>query len=47
MVCSCSSLDDLANSIASATFEVINEGKIRTQDMGGEDIVVIYLTPKN
>lgn len=28
-------LDDLANSIASATFEVINEGKVRTADMGG------------
>lgn len=30
------SLDHLANSIASATFDVINEGKVRTADMGGE-----------
>lgn len=29
------SLDNLANSIASATFGVINEGKVRTADMGG------------
>jgi isocitrate dehydrogenase (NAD+) len=30
------SLDPIANSIASATFNVINEGKVRTADMGGE-----------
>jgi hypothetical protein len=29
------SLDDLANSVASATFDVINEGQVRTPDMGG------------
>ena len=29
------SLDHLANDIASATFGVINEGKVRTLDMGG------------
>lgn len=29
-------LDHLANSIASATFSVINEGKVRTADMGGK-----------
>ncbi|KAL9712934.1 isocitrate dehydrogenase (NAD(+)) idh1 [Leucoagaricus gongylophorus] len=28
-------LDSIANSIASATFDVINEGKVRTADMGG------------
>ncbi|KAF7793645.1 hypothetical protein EIP86_004760 [Pleurotus ostreatoroseus] len=28
-------LDNLANNIASATFDVINSGKIRTADMGG------------
>jgi len=28
-------LDNLANSIATATFDVINSGKIRTADMGG------------
>ncbi|KIM46111.1 hypothetical protein M413DRAFT_426145 [Hebeloma cylindrosporum] len=28
-------LDNLANNIASATFGVINEGKVRTADMGG------------
>ncbi|GJE84211.1 mitochondrial NAD-dependent isocitrate dehydrogenase subunit 1 precursor [Phanerochaete sordida] len=28
-------LDELANSIASATFDVINGGKVRTADMGG------------
>ncbi|TEB35681.1 isocitrate dehydrogenase [Coprinellus micaceus] len=28
-------LDDLANKIASATFNVIKEGKVRTADMGG------------
>ena len=30
------SLDHLANNIASATFGVINEGKVRTADMGGK-----------
>jgi isocitrate dehydrogenase (NAD+) len=42
------SLDGLANNIASATFEVINEGKIRTQDMGGEymsDVRLYVWTP--
>lgn len=29
------SLDNLANNIASATFDVINSGKVRTADMGG------------
>ena len=29
------SLDHLANNIASATFDVINGGQIRTADMGG------------
>ncbi|KAH8113259.1 hypothetical protein DFH11DRAFT_1774620 [Phellopilus nigrolimitatus] len=29
-------LDHLANSIASATFDVIDEGNVRTADMGGE-----------
>ena len=29
------SLDHLANNIASATFDVINAGKVRTADMGG------------
>jgi len=28
-------LDTLANSVAAATFEVINEAKVRTADMGG------------
>ncbi|TFK43460.1 mitochondrial NAD-dependent isocitrate dehydrogenase subunit 1 precursor [Crucibulum laeve] len=28
-------LDPIANSIAAATFDVINEGKVRTADMGG------------
>jgi len=28
-------LDSTANIIASATFDVINEGKVRTADMGG------------
>ena len=28
-------LDNIANSIASATFSVIDEAKVRTQDMGG------------
>lgn len=31
-----SRLDSIANSIASATFDVINEGKVRTADMGGK-----------
>ena len=30
------SLDNLANNIASATFDVINAGKVRTADMGGK-----------
>lgn len=29
-------LESLANSIAQSTFDVINEGKVRTADMGGE-----------
>lgn len=29
------SLDPIANNIASATFDVINSGKVRTADMGG------------
>ena len=29
-------LDSIANSIASATFGVINGGKVRTADMGGQ-----------
>jgi isocitrate dehydrogenase (NAD+) len=29
------SLDNLANTIASATFDVINSGEVRTADMGG------------
>ena len=31
-------LDTLANTIASATFEVINEAKVRTADMGGKTL---------
>lgn len=31
-----SSLDNLANNIASATFDVINSGVVRTADMGGK-----------
>ena len=34
------SLDSIANSIASATFDVINAGEVRTADMGGEQIVL-------
>ncbi len=33
---SMSSLDHLANNIASATFDVINAAKVRTADMGGK-----------
>lgn len=29
------SLDSIANNIASATFEVLNGGKVRTADMAG------------
>ena len=35
------SLDHLANNIASATFDVINAGKVRTADMGGESPFLI------
>lgn len=35
-------LDSIANSIASATFDVINGGKVRTADMGGQ-YLFIYL----
>ena len=44
------SLDNLANSIASATFDVINSGDVRTADMGGmyrffdHGTVVEYIT---
>lgn len=37
------SLDNLANNIASATFDVINSGKVRTADMGGEYLISSYL----
>lgn len=30
------SLDSIANNIATATYDVINTGKVRTKDMGGE-----------
>jgi isocitrate dehydrogenase (NAD+) len=36
----CHSLDSIANSIAAATFDVINAGEVRTADMGGEWIVL-------
>ena len=32
------SLDNLADNIASATFDVINSGKVRTADMGGKSL---------
>lgn len=31
-------LDSIANSISSSTFGVINGGKVRTADMGGESL---------
>lgn len=37
------SLDSIANSIASATFDVINAGEIRTADMGGEYFPMVCL----
>jgi isocitrate dehydrogenase (NAD+) len=30
-------LDSIANSVASSTFDVINDGKVRTADMGGKN----------
>jgi isocitrate dehydrogenase (NAD+) len=30
------SLDHIANNIASATFQVLNAGRVKTADMGGE-----------
>ncbi|KAF9076720.1 mitochondrial NAD-dependent isocitrate dehydrogenase subunit 1 precursor [Rhodocollybia butyracea] len=37
-------LDNLANSIATATFNVINEGKVRTADMGGSSTTSDFTT---
>ena len=37
------SLDSIANSIASSTFDVINDGKIRTADMGGMPLCLIRI----
>ena len=36
------SLDNLANNIASATFDVINGGNVRTADMGGVYSTISY-----
>jgi hypothetical protein len=33
------SLDHIANKIASATFEVLNAGRVKTADMGGKSLV--------
>jgi hypothetical protein len=33
------SLDHIANNIASATFRVLNDGRVKTADMGGELLV--------
>ena len=41
-----SSLDHLANNIASATFDVINAGKVRTADMGGESSFILLITKR-
>jgi hypothetical protein len=35
----CSSLDNIANKIASATFHVLNDGRVKTADMGGKSTV--------
>ena len=32
------SLDHIANNIASATFEVLNAGRVKTADMGGKSL---------
>ncbi|KAJ3987297.1 hypothetical protein F5890DRAFT_828878 [Lentinula detonsa] len=37
-------LDNLANSIATATFDVINSGKVRTADMGGSSTTSDFTT---
>ena len=33
------SLDPIANKIASATFQVLNAGRVKTADMGGKSLV--------
>jgi isocitrate dehydrogenase (NAD+) len=33
-----SSLDHIANKIASATFQVLNAGRVKTADMGGKSL---------
>jgi hypothetical protein len=35
----CTSLDHIANNIASATFQVLNAGRVKTADMGGKSLV--------
>lgn len=37
------SLDSIANNIASATFDVINAGEVRTADMGGKYFPMVCL----
>jgi hypothetical protein len=37
-------LESLANSIAQSTFDVINEGKVRTADMGGKFALALSAT---
>jgi hypothetical protein len=36
LICLDHSLDHIANKIASATFQVLNAGRVKTADMGGE-----------
>ena len=36
------SLDDSANNVAKATFDVIEEATVRTADMGGNGIVFLF-----
>jgi isocitrate dehydrogenase (NAD+) len=39
LICPISSLDNIANKIASATFRVLNAGTVKTADMGGKSLV--------
>jgi isocitrate dehydrogenase (NAD+) len=39
LMCPNFSLDHIANKIASATFQVLNAGRVKTADMGGKSLV--------
>ena len=45
LICLNYSLDHIANKIASATFQVLNAGRIKTADMGGKSLTPTSESP--